>query len=170
MIAADQDITPQDVQNIAPVGAVSLYAGASDPNDDWMISEGRSLLRADYADLFAVIGTQYGAADADHFNIPDFRGRFPVGIKSTDPEYDTLGETGGEKTHTLSEAELATHHHSYPYTAGLGAPGAGNAVAYTGGQGSTQNSSDAGDGDPHNNLPPYFGINFIIRVRYGAPV
>jgi microcystin-dependent protein len=38
---------------------------------------GASLLRTTYAALFAVIGTLYGAADANHFNLPDDRGRVP---------------------------------------------------------------------------------------------
>jgi hypothetical protein len=38
--------------------------------------DGSSLLREDYADLFAKIGTTYGAADDYHFNIPDYQGVF----------------------------------------------------------------------------------------------
>ena len=37
---------------------------------------GQSVLRSDYAALFAVLGTKYGAASANHFNIPDLRGEF----------------------------------------------------------------------------------------------
>lgn len=47
----------------------------SDP-DGYLFCNGASLLRADYPDLFALIGTTYGAVDGDHFNLPDYRGRF----------------------------------------------------------------------------------------------
>lgn len=45
---------------------------------------------------------------------PDLRGRFPVGLKSTDPDFDTLGETGGAKTANLR------HNHASPHTHHLG--------------------------------------------------
>jgi hypothetical protein len=45
--------------------------------DGYLERNGASLDRTTYADLFAVIGTTYGAVDSTHFNIPDHRGRFP---------------------------------------------------------------------------------------------
>lgn len=39
-------------------------------------------------------------------------GRVPVGIDATQTEFDVVEEIGGEKTHTLSTAELAIHNHS----------------------------------------------------------
>ncbi|HEY8190920.1 MAG TPA: tail fiber protein [Alphaproteobacteria bacterium] len=169
MISDAYDITADDVKNAAPVGVISMWPAAAAPTD-WLLCQGQSLLRADYADLFAVIGTTYGAADGTHFTLPDLKGRFPVGKSAVDTEYDALGETGGEKTHTLIASEMPAHTHSYPNDAGSGAPGSGNAVAYGGGQGGAHSSSSAGGDGAHNNLPPYIALNFIIRYRYGAPV
>lgn len=42
----------------------------------------------------------------------DLRGRFVVGHHPDDPDYDTIGNTGGEKTHTLTEAEMPEHNHT----------------------------------------------------------
>lgn len=42
----------------------------------WLEEKGNSLVRTDYADLYARIGTYYGAADASHFNIPSPGGYF----------------------------------------------------------------------------------------------
>ncbi len=51
--------------------------------------------RTTYADLFAVIGTTYGAGDSTTtFNLPDFKGNTPVG-KADSGEFDTLGNTYG---------------------------------------------------------------------------
>ena len=56
-----------------------MWAAAAAPSN-WVICDGSSLLRAGtYAALFAVIGTTYGSADGSHFNIPDLRGRSPIG-------------------------------------------------------------------------------------------
>ena len=45
----------------------------------WKVANGASLLRADYAALFAAIGTTYGSADGAHFNIPDLSAAAPAG-------------------------------------------------------------------------------------------
>lgn len=67
--------------NAAPVGSICLYAGAAAPNAKWLIPTGQAVSRATYADLFALIGTTYGAGDgATTFNLPDLQGRSPLGV------------------------------------------------------------------------------------------
>lgn len=83
----------------APVGAIFMWGTVSAPTG-YLLCDGSSLLRADYPDLFAVIGTQFGSADATHFNLPNLVGRFPVGRNSGNTAFDVLGETGGAQTHT----------------------------------------------------------------------
>jgi microcystin-dependent protein len=60
--------------------------------------------------LFAVIGYTYGGSGSS-FTIPNLQNRVPVG-KGADAEFDTLGETGGAKTHTLTTAEMPSHTHT----------------------------------------------------------
>lgn len=43
---------------------------------------------------------------------PDLRGRVTVGYHSADLDYDTVGEIGGEKTVTLTEAQMPIHTHT----------------------------------------------------------
>ena len=70
----------------APVGSIQAYGGATSPQG-WLLCQGQSLLRTDYPELFAVIGTSFGSVDSTHFNIPDLRDKFPEGASNT----NTLG-------------------------------------------------------------------------------
>lgn len=107
-----------------PVGMISDYGGTSAPTG-WLLCFGQSLVRTDYAALFAAIGTTYGAADGTHFSLPDCRGRVVAGKddmggssanRLTDQsgglDGDTLGDTGGAETHTLTAAQMASHTHT----------------------------------------------------------
>lgn len=63
------------------IGTVKAYAGTVIPTN-WMICDGRSLIRGDYPDLFTALGSTsspWGLSDATHFEIPDLRGRMLVG-------------------------------------------------------------------------------------------
>jgi microcystin-dependent protein len=75
------------------------------------------------------------------------------------------GATGGEDTHVLTIAELAAHTHSSPNDCGAGAPGSGNAYAYSGGQGGAHNVSTTGSDTAHENRPPYYEVLWIIKVK-----
>jgi len=62
------------------IGEIVAYAGTTLPDPNWLFCDGASLLRADYPDLFAAIGTTYGAVDGSHFTLPDMRGRTGIGV------------------------------------------------------------------------------------------
>ena len=60
----------------SPLGSILPFGGASAPTG-WMLCQGQAISRITYADLFAVIGTSFGAGDGSTtFNIPDLRGEF----------------------------------------------------------------------------------------------
>ena len=96
-------------------------------------------------------------------------GRCLVGYQSGDNEFGTVGATGGEKTHTLTVQELASHKH----TIYVNIPGSG---AYDGDYfGSTlygkyikyewfAESSNTGGDQPHNNLQPYVVVYMYRRI------
>jgi microcystin-dependent protein len=95
-----------------PVGAINLW-GAVGPPTGWLICSGTAVSRTTYAALFAVIGTTYGSGDGSTtFNLPDLKGNVPVGRNTSDSQFDTLGETGGAKTHTLTTTEMPSHTHT----------------------------------------------------------
>lgn len=63
-----------DVESGAPVGAVMPYAGSTPPAG-WLLCDGSEISRTNYARLFSVIGTTYGAGDGNSsFNLPDYSG------------------------------------------------------------------------------------------------
>ena len=144
---------------LVPVGTILPFAGSTTPSA-FLLCSGTAVSRTTYADLFAVTGTAYGVGDdSTTFNLPNLQGRIPVG-KSTDTEFDVLGETGGEKTHVLTVAELAAHTHALCSDAsGSGGefPNAGYPTP------PTRNTGSTGGNAAHNNLQPYIVINYIIR-------
>ena len=72
-----------DVESGAPVGAVMPYAGSTPP-DGWLLCDGSEISRTNYARLFSVIGTTYGAGDGNSsFNLPTAND-FPTGTPETD--------------------------------------------------------------------------------------
>lgn len=63
----------------APIGAIQSYGGETAPAG-WLICDGSTLSRTDYAELFAVIGINFGEGDGETtFGIPDLRECVPVG-------------------------------------------------------------------------------------------
>jgi microcystin-dependent protein len=91
-----------------PSGVISQFAGSIAPGG-YLLCTGQSLNRSDYPDLFSVIGYQYGGSGTA-FSIPNLENRVPVG-KGLDTEFNTLGEIGGDKTVTLTEAQMPSHTH-----------------------------------------------------------
>ena len=94
---------------LGPAGAMMEYAGAAAPSG-WLLCDGNSYLRADYNDLFTALGggsSPWGLPDGTHFNVPDMRGRMPVG-KGTHADVDTLAETDG----SASGSRTPKHKHT----------------------------------------------------------
>lgn len=95
-----------------PAGCVMQTARTTAPTG-WLLCDGASLLRADYADLFAAIGTTFGAADGTHFNVPDGRSRTIIGVgQGSGLTNRALAAIVGVETHALSTGELAAHVHN----------------------------------------------------------
>jgi len=97
----------------------SLATGTSiegywtDAPKGFLLEDGSAVSRTVYSDLFAVIGTTYGAGDGSTtFNLPDSRGRASVNRSPSDTEFDTMGEKTGSKTETLAISQLPSHTHT----------------------------------------------------------
>lgn len=88
-------------------------------------------------------------------------GRVPVGIDSTDTDFDTVEETGGAKTHTLTVDEIPAHTHSVPNS---GSQNNSFDSGTTVGNDVTGTSGSTGGGQAHNNLQPYIVVYMWKRT------
>lgn len=148
-----------------PTGVYVPFAGAAVPTG-WLLCDGQAVSRSTFATLFAEIASTYGDGDGSTtFNVPNLKGRIPVGLDAAQTEFDALAETGGAKTHTLTAAEMPVHSHAY--TAPANSTWWQNGGSFNGTiSGTTTGSTtgSAGSGDAHNNLQPYIVCNYIIKT------
>lgn len=154
--ANDMNEIKSTVNTNAPIGSIQIYAGSTAPNG-WLICDGSAVSRTTYANLFNIIGTTYGAGDGSTtFNLPNLKGRIPVGLDNTQTEFDTLGETGGSKY-------LQEHKHTLSRGGQGFITSEGNYAGVMGdwGQLSTNGVSDVTTGNS-GNLQPYIVLNYII--------
>lgn len=94
------------------VGTIMMYAGSAPPTG-WLLCNGASLDTVTYPNLFNIIKYNYGGSGLV-FNIPDMRGRIPIGADSGANRItanNTLGAIGGEEKHVLTTNEIPIHNH-----------------------------------------------------------
>jgi microcystin-dependent protein len=101
-----------------PAGIIHGYGGATAPTG-YLLCDGASYLRADYAALFTAIGTTWGSADGTHFNVPDGRGKTLLG-KAAAGTGSTLGASLGALDHVHAGP---SHTHTISGTAASDGPG-----------------------------------------------
>lgn len=107
-----------ETRQMAPAGLIAHFARSTAPAG-WLKANGAAVSRSAYADLFAALGTTYGAGDGfTTFNLPDLRGEF---VRGWD---DGRGVDGGRTlgsgqsgalqshSHTGSSADAGSHSHS----------------------------------------------------------
>jgi microcystin-dependent protein len=158
--AAIQEVT---VQN--PTGTVRMHAGTLIPAG-WLVCDGSEVGRLDYPNLWTAIQSAgWGTGDGvNTFNLPDLRGRVPMGTGSAvDLTARAIGEMGGEETHQLTVAELPAHTHEVPNHDSNAVVNNFAEWSPDGGNGGVFSKATGGDA-PHNNIQPFTAINFIIKT------
>lgn len=153
--------------NDVPSGSGMMWFGSAVPGG-WLLCDGSAVSRTTYAELFAVIGTTYGSGDGSTtFNLPDLENKFGLGASAV----NARGTTGGAAEHTLTVAQLPAHDHPVwdgDFRVSSGANTNNWHFAPTGdqfsGTATAPRTGDSGSGDPHNNMPPYLAINYIIKT------
>ena len=172
----DLDAAAQILDGL-PVGAECVYWGPTLP--DTLLKEDGSQYDVDaYPELFEVIGHTFDLPsdnDSTKFRVPKHDGLTGVGVDTSDTDFDTLGKTGGEKTHTLTIDEIPAHDHAslkwdttqfglQPFVESSSFP---RTLSVDGGtvQDYNPHTGYAGGGQPHNNLQPYIVKQYCIKAR-----
>jgi len=147
----------------------------------WAFCNGQIMPISQNTALFSLLGTTYGGDGKSNFALPNMQGCAPLqqgqgpGLSLRD-----LGESGGEANVTLLQTEIPSHSHFAMAAAGGGqASPTGNTwggslkghevAMYAPASNLTQMSpfalSITGGNLPHNNMPPYLVVNFIIALQ-----
>lgn len=144
------------------------------PPKGWALCDGQLMPINQNQPLFSLLGTTYGGDGRVNFALPDLRSRVPIHMGSG----HTLGERGGEQSHTLSIAEMPTHTHSASASNNGGSDPvpANNLLGNSSPNllyGPTQNLSNmrpntignVGGSQAHMNMQPYLTVSFCIALQ-----
>ena len=148
-----------------PTGVINPWAGvAGSPPTGWLLCDGTAVSRSTYSTLFGIVGTFYGVGDnSTTFNLPNLKGKVPVGLDSTQTEFDTRGETGGVKEVTLTTEQIPDHSHGGQIVFGGGSGSTGVRAEGIGSSQPTTGGVVGTSGGAHTNLQPYIVVNYIIK-------
>ena len=100
------------------VGAL-LTSASQDIPKNHLLCDGASLLKTGFPELFKKLGISYGSDDADHFNIPDFRGKFLRGFD------DGAGVDVGRIFGISQDDSFQGHYHQMMHSTPAAGSGAG---------------------------------------------
>lgn len=152
----------------SPVGTVINFAGSTAPSG-WLIANGDAISRSGYPALFSVIGTTYGSGDGSTtFNIPDLRGRVPIGVDggvNRVTSNNALGQSSGSQSHTLTVNEIPAHDHLTVASGRIWYDTGANLQngSFHLGSLQTPRTGMTGGGQAHNNMQPYLVVNYLIK-------
>jgi len=165
------------------VAEIRMFAGNFAPTG-WAFCNGQLLPISQNTALFSLLGTTYGGDGKSTFALPNLQGAAPMqpgqgqGLSLRD-----LGEMGGEAAVTLISTEMPQHTHTVavaettgdvndPTNALLAEAGKGRVLDRLYGDAASPNTAmsatafdTAGGNQPHNNMPPYLTLTFIIALQ-----
>ena len=138
---------------IPPIGAVlpwfKTFANVPALPDGWVECDGTAISDAD--------------SPMNGQTLPDLNGDNAF-LNGNSTSWASGAKDGGEDTHVLTTAELASHSHDIlAKSTGSGGTNVQQTVATAGG--STESTETAGSGTAHENRPPFYNVVFIMRVK-----
>jgi microcystin-dependent protein len=171
------------------LGEVRLFAGNYAP-EGWQVCDGSALQINTYQALYSLIGTTYGGNGTTTFNVPDLRGRLPVGQgQGTGLTARTIGQSLGASQIQIQPANMPSHSHLFNAVNSGGTSlvvSSGVSLAETktlqGGGGTVAHyvppaaaastltmaagavTTATGGGLTHTNVMPYLALQYIIAV------
>ncbi|XLS28559.1 phage tail protein [Flavobacteriaceae bacterium M23B6Z8] len=174
------------------IGQIMMFGGNFAPRG-WALCNGQLLQIASHSALFSILGTQFGGDGRTTFGLPDLRGRMPVSYgNGPGLQPFQMGQKGGAEIHSLTLAEMPSHHHSSvgltahllandddgtdadPTNNNIGA--SENANLFNSAANNIQtgngpnvaisgNTANAGGSIPFNIRNPYLAVNFVIALQ-----
>lgn len=163
------------------IGQITMFGGNFAPRD-WAFCDGQLLAISQNSALFSLLGTNFGGDGRTTFGLPDLRGRFPMHAGSgpgLTPR--PLGSKGGAESVQLNVNHLPAHNHgvSVPASSQEGQSASPDGLYPAAGEEPTKpyapsaqtdtslgalSQNDVGLNQPHDNMPPYQCVSFIIAL------
>lgn len=154
------------------VGEIRMFGGNFAPVG-WAFCDGSLMPISDYETLFNLIGTTYGGDGQSTFALPDLRGRMPLHMGGS----YVIGQLAGVEQVTLTTSQIPAHSHPAYATSGGGnqsgpvagavwasAPGKIYAAGPANAPMNAAGVAASGGSQPHDNMPPFLCISFIISL------
>ena len=161
---------------------IRMFGGNFAPRG-WALCNGQLMSISQNTALFALLGTTYGGDGRVTFGLPNLQGSTPMQQgqgAGLSPRY--LGEVGGSPYVTLINSEMPQHTHTAlavddagttpdptNNTWGQALKGRVGDNLYSNQQPNmlmnSQTVLPTGGSQPHNNMPPYLTITFIIALE-----
>jgi microcystin-dependent protein len=163
------------------VAEIRIFTGNFAPTG-WALCNGQLLPISQNTALFSLLGTTYGGDGKSNFALPNMQGSAPMQFgQGAGLSLRDLGETGGEPTVTLLQTEMPAHSHGVQAAGSGGLPSPTNNAWASGQKGhpgsyaasnpgtnvqmSPFGTSISGGNLPHNNMPPFLALTFIIALQ-----
>jgi len=171
-----------------PLLAMIFAFGSNFAPQGYLFCSGQLLSISSNTAVFSLLGTTYGGNGINNFQLPDLRGRAPIG-QGQGPGLSNyfLGQAAGTETVTLNINNLPSHTHAFNVNAAVGTTGTPGTTTYLSqapaiGSGpnatvekiytttapNTTLAANAigltGSSQPVANLQPYLAVSYIIAV------
>jgi microcystin-dependent protein len=164
------------------VSEIRMFAGNFAPLG-WALCNGQLMSISQNTALFSLLGTQFGGNGTSNFALPNLQGSVPMAFgNGAGLTPRVIGESGGAPTVTVLQTQMPQHSHTAMASTSGGTDSPGPAVVWgesklgktpmnvyaAPGANVTMNQnalSIAGGSQPHNNMPPYLCLTFIIALQ-----
>lgn len=166
------------------LGEIRMFGGNFAPVG-WVMCDGQLMSIAENDALYVLLGTTYGGDGVNTFGIPDLRGRVATHQGSKNGQTYVMGQMTGVETVTLTSGQLPAHTHPFFAASTAGAVSTPTTATMISDQGpagtgifgyapynaaneqvalTAASTTPAGGNQPHENMQPYLGINFILAI------